>query len=183
MHRFHPSRVLLVLSVLTLGACGDRDVEARQSSTVEVGADGAGTLQSAEQGSTDRFEVTLDRAPFAGEHQVSGDMGCMMFNGVWQATYEDLNAEGLSQMLVQVKDVPAAGGSTDRLTLSMMFGQMDGLGETAALIDVHGSEFERDGRGTVTREGSGAVLRIEGTAASGARVSADLRCASVDMMR
>jgi hypothetical protein len=181
MQRFHTSLLLLGLSVLTLGACGDRDVDARQSATAEVGAGGEAS-QNAARGSNDRFEVTLDRPPFEGPHQVSGDMGCMMYNGIWQATYEARGAEGLSQMLVQIKEVPAAGGSTDKLTLSVMFGQVDDLGGTAALIDVHGSEFERDGRGTVTREGRGAVLRIEGTAANDARVTAVLRCASVDMM-
>jgi hypothetical protein len=188
MHRVRTPRVLLILvalSAFTLGSCGDRDVEARQSAATEVGGGDGGTDASrpAAQGFTDRFEVTLDQPPFAGSHQASGDMGCMMYNGLWQATWEAQVEDGLSGMLVQMKDVPAAGGSTDKVTLSVMFGDMNDMSGKGGLIDVHGAEFGRDGRGTITREEGGAVLRIEGTAQHGARVTAVLRCASVDLMR
>lgn len=185
MHRINTPRVALVLSVLALGSCGDRDVEAHQSvpGTVAAAPSRADEPRAVAGGSTDRFELTLDGPPFAGTHQVSGDMGCMMFNGVWQAVYESVDDPGLSGMLVQLKEVPASGGSTDNLTLSVTFGQMDDMSGNAGIVDVHGAEFGRDGRGSVTREGDGAVLRIEGTSEHGARVTAVLRCASVELMR
>jgi len=184
MHRIRTARVVLLLAVLTLGACGDREVEAHQAaSTAAARADGGPEAsRTAGQGVTHRFEVTLDRPPFQGSHEYTGDIQCMMLGGTWQATFEVPGATGLSGMLVQLKEVPAAGGSTDKLILTVMFGQMDDQSGNFAVIDVHGSEQGRDGRGTVVREGEGAVLRIEGTTHYGARVNAVLRCASVDLM-
>jgi hypothetical protein len=107
----------------------------------------------------------------------------MMYNGLWQAVFEDQREEGLSGMLLQVKEVPAAGGSSDRVSLSLTFGQMDDMSGRGGLLDVHGAESGQDARATITREGAGAVIRIEGTAQTRAAVTAELRCASVDLLR
>ena len=191
MHRTRTPGVLLVLALLALGACGSRDAEARPSAVTPAatsagaGADGggAGDRRPAAQGSTDRFEVTLGATPFAGTHQGTGNLGCMMYNGLWQASYEAPVQTGVSALIVQLKEIPAAGGSTDRLTFSVVFGQMDDMSGSAGMVDLAGSDFGGDARATVTRDGEGAVLRIEGTAQQGGRVTAVLRCASVDLMR
>jgi hypothetical protein len=189
MHRTRTPRVLLALSLLALGACGSRDAEARPPASASVpaaaaaAAAGAGDRNAGAPGSTDHFEVTLDGTPFAGTHQGTGSLGCMMYNGLWQASYEAPVQTGVSALIVQLKEIPAAGGSTDRLTFSVVFGQMDDTSGTAGMVDLAGSEFGGDARATVTRDGKGAVLRMEGTAQQGGRVTAVLRCASVDLMR
>lgn len=186
MHRTRTPHVLTVLVLLALGACGSRDAEARPSApaaTVAAAGAGADDQRAEAPGSTDGFEVTLGGTPFAGTHQGTGNLGCMMYNGLWQAAYEAQVESGVSALLVQLKEVPAAGGSTDRLTFSVVFGQMDDMSGDAGMVDLAGSEFGGDARATVTRQGEGAVLRIEGTAQQGGRVTAVLRCASVELLR
>ncbi len=183
MHRTRAPRVVLVLAVLTLGSCGDRAAQAHPPAAADDARESTGVGGAGSQASTDRFEVTLEGTPFAGTHQGTGNLGCMMYNGLWQAGYEAQVQTGVSALMVQLKEVPAARGSTDRLTFSAVFGQMDDMSGTAGMVDVAGSEFGGDARATVTREGEGAVLRIEGTAQQGGRVTAVLRCASVEMMR
>jgi hypothetical protein len=183
----HRTRTLLVLSVLALGSCGDRTAEAHPPAA--AGADGgtrgegAGAGPAKARAHTDRFEVALEGTPFAGTHRGSGDLKCMMYNGLWQAAYEAPVQTGVSALMVQLKEVPAAGGSTDKLTFSVVFGQMDDMSGSAGMVDLAGSEYGADARATVTREGQGAVLRVEGTAQQGGRVTAVLRCASVELLR
>jgi hypothetical protein len=187
MHRTRTPRVVLVLALISLGSCGDRAAEAHPPATASAAAradaGAAGDRRTEAAGSADRFEVTLEGTPFAGTHPGTGDLGCMMYNGLWQASYEAQVQTGVSALMVQLKEVPAAGGSTDKLTFSVVFGQMDDMSGTAGMVDLAGSEYGGDARATVTREGEGAVLRIEGTARQGGRVTAVLRCASVEMMR
>lgn len=187
MHRTRTPRVSLVFALLALGSCGERTAEAHPPATpgAAASADAGGDRERRAEtpASTDRFEVTLDATPFAGTHRGTGDLACMMYNGLWQAGYEAQVQTGVSALMVQLKEVPAAGGSTDKLTFSVVFGQMDDMSGTAGMVDLAGSEFDGDARATVTREGQGAVLRIEGTAQQGGRVTAVLRCASVEMMR
>lgn len=180
------SRLSSVLVLFALVACGGGDAEGRSMDPAAApGADAASGAATAARGlATDSLEVTLEGQPFAGTHRVAGELGCMMYGGVWQASYEVQDATGLSGMLVQLKDVPATGGSTDQLTLSIVFGQMDDMTGNAGVVDVVGSEQSGDARGTVTREGNaGAVIRIEGTAQHGARVTTVLRCAKVEFLQ
>lgn len=178
--------LLPLVVVLTLASCGRAD----SSSTpqVELAEPPVASPAVAESeadaggGAEDRLEVTVEGAIFPGTHQVTGDMSCMMYGGVWQAVHERQGEAGLSGMLLQLKEIPAAGGATDRLSFSLTFGDMDDMSGTARLLDLAGSESGGDGRGTVTREGAGAVLRVEGTAVQGGRVTAVLRCATVDLM-
>lgn len=183
MHCTRAPRVVLVLTLLTLASCGDRTAEAHPPAAADAPRQSAGAGRAESRASADRFEVTLEGTPFAGAHRGTGDLGCMMYNGLWQAGYEAQVQTGVSALMVQLKEVPAAGGSTDRLTFSAVFGQMDDTSGTAGMVDLAGSEAGGDARATVTREGDGAVLRIEGTAQQGGRVTAVLRCASVEMMR
>lgn len=181
-------RILPFALALTLAACGSGDAQADTSgdpSTAEAGGALPAGRAAAAPASTagDRFEATVGSAPFAGTHALTGAMTCMMFNGTWQAVHESDRSDGLSGMLLQVKEVPAAGGSSNRLTLNLIFGQMDDMSGRGGLLDVHGAEFGGDARATITREGAGAVIRVEGTAQSRAAVAAELRCASVDFMR
>jgi hypothetical protein len=183
MHRTRTPRVSLVFALLVLGSCGERTAEAHPPATAGTRAGGAGGRRAEAPGATDRFDLTLDATPFAGTHHGAGDLGCMMYNGLWQAGYEARVQTGVSALMVQLKEIPAAGGSTTKLTFSVVFGQMDDMSGTAGMVDLAGSEFGGDARASVTRDGEGAVLRIEGTAPQGGRVTAVLRCASVEMMR
>lgn len=183
MHRTRAPRIVFVLALLVLGSCGERAAEAHPPAAVNAARESASVDRAESRPSPDRFEVTLEGTPFAGTHRGAGDLGCMMYNGLWQAGYEAQVQTGVSALMVQLKEVPATGGSTDRLTFSAVFGQMDDMSGTAGMVDVAGSELGGDGRATVTREGDGAVLRIEGTAQQGGRITAVLRCASVEMMR
>lgn len=179
----HRTRVLLAITLLALGSCGDREAQAHPPTPSDAAPASAGGGGADVTGSADRFQVTLDGTRFAGTHQGTGNLGCMMYNGLWQAGYEAQVQTGVSALMVQLKDVPAAGGSTNKLTFSVAFGQMDDASGNAGMADLAGSEFGGDARATVTREGEGAVLRIEGTAQQGGRVTAVLRCASVELMR
>jgi hypothetical protein len=187
MHSTPTPRAVVLLTLLALGACGNSDAEARPSaaSTPEAAAaaPGNGDRPAPARGSADSFEVTLGASRLAGTHQGTGALSCMMYNGLWQANYEAQVQTGVSAMIVQLKDIPAAGGRTDRLTFSVVFGQMDDMSGNAGMVDLAGSEFGGDARATVTREGDGAVLRIEGTSQQAGPVTAVLRCASVDLMR
>jgi hypothetical protein len=183
MHRTRAPRGVLVLAVFALGSCGDRAAEAHPPAASGAASASAGGGRAEARGSTDRFEVTLEGTPFAGTHPGTGNLGCMMYNGLWQASYEAQVQTGVSALMVQLKEIPGDGGSTDRLTFSVVFGQMDDMSGNAGMVDLAGSEFGGDARATVTREGEGAVLRIEGTAQQGGRVTAVLRCASVELMR
>ena len=179
----HRTRVLLAITLLTVGSCGDREAQAHPPTASRAAPASAGGDRAQVQRSSDRFEVALAGTPFAGAHQGTGNLGCMMYNGLWQASFEAQVQTGVSALMVQLKGIPAAGGSTDRLTFSVVFGQMDDMSGNAGMVDLAGSEFGGDARATVTREGRGAVLRIEGTAQQGGRVTAVLRCASVELMR
>lgn len=183
MHCTRTPRVVLVVTLLTLASCGDRTAEAHPPAAADAAHESGGVGRAQSRASADRFEVTLEGTPFAGTHRGTGDLGCMMYNGLWQAGYEAQVQTGVSALMVQLKEVPAVGGSTDKLTFSAVFGQMDDMSGTAGMVDVAGAELGGDGRATVTREDDGAVLRIEGTAPQGGRITAVLRCASVEMMR
>lgn len=189
MHRSRTSRLPALVALLALGACGGGDAEARASDVSSTPGGPAPSVSAADAGGAsavvsgaDAFEVTLSGPPYAGTHRVDGDLKCMVFQGLWQAGWEGRHESGLSALLVQLKEIPASGGASDKLALSVVFGSQDDPDGMMAVIDVHGSEFGRDGRATVTRDGGAAVLRVEGTAQHGARVTAELRCASVDVM-
>ena len=184
MHLLNPARMLPLIALLALASCGNGDADANQSdagtsSSPAVSANASAASSSSE----DQLEVTVEGTPFAGTHRVTGNLTCMMYGGTWQALYEDMDASGLSAMIVQLKEIPAAGGSTDKLTFTVTFGQMDDMSGTAGMLDLVGSEFGGDAQATVTREGDGATMRVEGTPQQGGKMSAVLRCADVDLMR
>lgn len=186
MAAFRASRLPSALALLALIACGGGDAEGRATDPAASASSDVASEASpaAAPAGSDSLEVTLDGQLFAGTHGASGPLGCTMFGGLWQAHYEVQGATGLSGMLVQLKDVPATGGSTDKLTLSLVFGQMDDMSGNAGVVDVVGSEQGGNARGTVTREGNaGAMIRIEGTAQHGARVTTVLRCATVEFLQ
>lgn len=193
MLRIRTTRWAALVAVLALAACGGGDARADAAAPAESGAAGGASSDApagsavpgatAGAGSAGRVDVTISKAPFAGTHQMSGDMMCNMFNGMWQATLEQDRAAGLSGMLVMLKGVPATGGSTDQVTLNLVFGHGTEMSTDAGVIDVHGSETGGDGRGSVTREGESAVLRVEGTTFTGARVEAVVRCGAVDFLQ
>ena len=184
MHRVPAHRFLPLLALASLvGACGSGDAEARAGAAGEPAVLSSPTSSATPaRGAGDAVEVTVGGPPHEGTHRGSGHLGCMVHNGLWQAAWEAPEETGLSGLLLQLKEVPTSGGSSTRLTLTAVFGSQVTPDAITALVDVHGSEFGGDGRGTVTREGEGAVIRVEGTARHGARVTAVLRCASVDVL-
>ncbi len=186
MNRFRPSGLLTLLALLTLSGCGGSEAGADQfapGESVERSAPGESQSSVSASASGDQLEIIVAGDRFAGTHQVEGDLTCMMYGGTWQAVYEDLEASGLSAMLVQLKGIPAAGGSSDQVTFTVTFGQMDDMSGTAGMLDVVGAEYGGDAQATVSRDGEGATMRVEGTPAQGGRVTAVLRCATVDLMR
>lgn len=186
MHTLNPARILSLVALLALASCGNGDAGAGQSAAGAASAPAVSedaSAPSSSSSSEDQLEVTVDGTPFAGTYRVRGDLTCMMYGGTWQAVYEDMDASGLSGIIVQLKEIPAAGGSTDKLTFTVTFGQMDDMSGTAGMLDLVGSEFGGDARATITREGDGATMRVEGTPQQGGTMSAVLRCAEVELMR
>lgn len=187
MHSIPSPRFLPLLALLAFVGCGGGDAQTRSGATGDTAASPAGdavpsAASPARGGGVDAFEVTIAGPLRAGTHRGSGSFGCMVYRGLWQASWEAPEETGLSGLMLQLKEVPASGGSSDKLSFTAVFGSQVDPDAVMAMIDVHGSEFGRDGQGTVTREGKGAVIRIEGTAQQGGRVTAVLRCASVEVM-
>ena len=188
MPPIHTRRALFLSLALALAACGSGDAQLGAAGAAPD-SEGAGAARAGGDATPrasageDRFEATVASAPFAGTHALAGPMTCMMYNGTWQAVHETDRADGLSAMLLQVRAVPAAGGSSDRLNLTLTFGQMGDESGTAGMLDLHGTETGGDARASIERDGAGAVIRTEGTAQSGARVTTELRCATVEFMR
>ncbi|MBA3890955.1 MAG: hypothetical protein H0X64_10525 [Gemmatimonadaceae bacterium] len=191
MHRFTSqprftwlALVVGVVGVVGVAGCDSGAAEARAGTAGVPPAAGSSAAPSAApaRGGGDAFEVIVAGAHHAGTHRGSGTLGCMVYNGLWQATWEAPEETGLSALMLQLKEVPASGGSSTKLSFTAVFGSQVVADAVTGMMDVHGSEFGRDGRGMVTREGKGAVIRVEGTAQQGARVTAVLRCASVDVM-
>lgn len=197
------ARPLALLVLLALAACDEREAQAGASAGAEDFAGEAvadGSVGTALPGSTDgprestpapgsadQIEVSISDPPFEGTHQSSGDMSCFTLNGHWSAHFENGSERGLSGMQVLVNGVPATGGSGEEVHFSLMFGQMvmDDVDpdSEAGLVQVHGAKNGGDARVTVTRDGAGAVLRIEGTTHYGARVKGLVRCRTVDFMQ
>ena len=185
MRTLNPARMLPLIALLALASCGNGDADTGQSAAGTMSSPAApGEARAAPSSSAeDQLEVTVDGTLFAGTHRVTGDLTCMMYGGTWQAVYEDMEASGLSGMMVQLKEIPAAGGSTDQMTFTVTFGQMDDMSGTAGMLDLVGAEFGGDARATVTRTGDGATFTVDGTPVQGGRLSAVLRCVEVDLMR
>jgi hypothetical protein len=172
------------IAVLAFVACAEPNAQAAEGKgsrgeAVTRPDDPGATPQ---QRSTDRVQVTIAGTRLAGSHEASADMHCHMYAGTWQANFEQEREVGLSAMLVQLKEVPAAGGSTDKVSFTVTFGQMDDMSGNAGMFLLHGAESGGDARATVTRDGRGAVLSLEGTH-EGARVSAVVRCGTVEFLQ
>jgi hypothetical protein len=188
MPRIRTRRALLLSFALVLAACAEGDAQGGGASP-HAPVDASGNASRGNPPATDaasaadRFEATVGTAPFAGTHAVIAPMGCMMLNGLWQAGSEPKRSDGLSAVLVQVQEVPASGGSSENVTLTLGFGRMGDMSGMAGQLYLYGAEMGGDARGTIERNGAGAVIRIEGTAQTGAHVSATLRCATVDFMQ
>lgn len=180
------TRPLALILLLGLGGCGDREARAGVSDAAASVSESAG----GEPGgpgrvpSADQVGVSISKPPFEGKHDASGDFECFSVDGTWGASYHKEREPGLSAMLLILKGVPATGGTGGELTYSMTFGEpvMDEVDDGWALIDLHGSANGGDAQATVTREGPGAVVRIEGTTHYGARVEALIRCRTVNFM-
>lgn len=159
------ARLLLLSTALGFAACGDA---------------GAQDRPTPEQSATDWLEVSLSKPPFAGTHQVTGDMACFAQDGIWGAGITLDRDRGLTNMLLMLTGVPASGGSTQEVQFALTFGQIDDMSANAAGgIGIGSLAGGGTGTATVEREGGAAVIRVEGTTHYGARVSAVIRCRTV----
>lgn len=174
-------RIAALSTLLALAGCADGgDTSANRNINNAESTDTRATNTNTDVGGISSFEVTLAGPPYQGTHSESGQIDCMVHNGLWQAGWEAPEKTGMSGLMLQLKDIPVSGGSSDKVSFSAVFGSQADPDASMAIVDVTGSEHGRDGRGSVTREGEGAVIRVEGTAQHGVQVDAVVRCASVD---
>lgn len=193
-NRFPPAlrsfgaRSLFLLLALT--ACGGDEANgtAPEPSSVApaeaAGETGAPSQDpSGTEGSSDRLEVTISKGPFAGTHQAEGDMGCYAQPGIWGAGLTVEGDQRMSEVLLMLQGVPVAGGSTEDVNFTITFGDpMDEMSENSGLTGIGAVAGGGSGTGTVKREGRGAVIEVEGTTHYGAKISAVVRCATVEVV-
>lgn len=189
----HLTRTLLLLFVVASTSCGGQDAQAGAAAGDGARVDGSASAAAADDGSRSApdagapgsLELTVDGEPFAGTHRLVGETQCHVLGEMWQAMLEKEQVRGPSGVLLMFQGVPASGGSTDRVNFSVRFGAgaMDEVDLDTGLLELHGAETGGDARGTVTREGRGAVFTVQGTTHVGARISATLRCGNVDVLQ
>ena len=173
----------VLLTVLSLAACNNRDAEADVAPRVELAAapaDDAG----APENSSDRLELKISDGPFAGTHQMTGDMDCFAQPGVWGAGLTRMGDPAISQFLLMLQEVSPAGGSSQNVNFTVVFGDpMDETSTNSGMIGLGAVAGGGTGTGTAKRDGRGAVIEVEGTTQSGAKVSAVIRCQNVEIIQ
>ena len=178
MKPIRASSALLVvpfLAATSLIACGAgaQDPPPADARAADAPSGAAPARAVAAAGET--YVVTIASGPFAGTHRGAAEMNCMIHDDSWAADFTEERSRGVSALMVQLEGLSEAGGATDDVHLLLMFGQPgEAGGGGVALGGASGGTV----RGTATREGADAVMRIEGTTAAGAAVSAMVRCGS-----
>jgi hypothetical protein len=127
--------------------------------------------------------VTFVGGSRSGTHHGVGDLGCVAYDGFWQAAWEERTATGLSGFLLHLQGVPASGGRSTNVTFTAVLGSQVEADAAPVLVDVLGSEHGGDGQASVTRDGASATIRLEGSSPQGSWVVAVLRCSSVEGLR
>lgn len=180
-----------LLVVTACGAMGAQDQTAVEESSAAIHQRAAGDASlpvqdagtggdpASPSGSTDEFRVTIGSGPFAGTHQASGEMNCFAQDGIWGADLTTDRDRGVSNVLVMLTGVTAAGGSTEQVELGLTFGQIDDMSANAGSLGIGAATGGGSGRAVVERTGEEAVIRIQGETPYGAAISAEVRCRSV----
>lgn len=130
--------------------------------------------------SGDSYEVTIGSGPFAGTHRGTGELNCMVQDGSWGADFSEERDRGLSMLNLVIEGVPESGGSSTDVHLGLVFGRLGDPGGSSGGVGIGGVGVGGAARATAERDGPGAVMRVEGTTSYGAKVSAVIRCRSVE---
>ncbi len=128
----------------------------------------------------DEVELVLDGGPNAGTHTAQTDLNCFVDDSGWTAGTGPMSDRrtGMTEVGTSLRGVRASGGSTEQADLSVQFGHIDEDSPELGLAGV-GLGFGGTSRGTVERQGQGAVIQVSGTTHDGTQISATFRCATV----
>jgi hypothetical protein len=167
---------LLLVTLLGLAACGDSGSDAGASAGQTAGAAVGGSAPS-----RDEVEVTLGGGPHAGTHAAQAGLDCFADGSGWSAGTGLMSDRrtGMTEVGTLLSGVPASGGATEHVDLTIQFGHIDEDSPELGMAGI-GGMFGGTGRGTVERQDRGAVIQVTGTAQDGTPISATFRCASVE---
>jgi hypothetical protein len=171
---------LLLASLLGLAACGDSGSDAGNTAAAPAGQT-AGAAGGGSAPSRDEVEVTLSGGPHAGAHAAQADLNCFADGSGWSAGTGLMSDRrtGMTEVGTMLSGVPGSGGATEQVDLTIQFGHIDEDSPELGMAGL-GGVFGGTGRGTVERQGRGAVIQVTGTAQDGTPISASFRCASVE---
>ena len=183
MYAIRSACLAVLLTVLSLAACDNQDAEADVAARVELAAAPAHDAAVPEN-SSDRLELNISDGPFAGTHQVTGDMDCFAQPGVWGAGLTRMGDPAISQFLLMLQGVPPTGGSSQDVNFTVVFGDpMDETSTDSGMIGLSAVAGGGTGTGTAKRDGRGAVIEVEGTTHTGAKISAVIRCENIEIIQ
>jgi hypothetical protein len=133
----------------------------------------------------DHVELTVGGSPFAGTHQLSGEFGCSVIEGLrmWSGgSGLNSNRRGISEAAFSIQGVPASGGSTEEVEFWATFGQIDDDTGNFGMAGIGQAVGGGKGRATVRREGRGAMITVQGTGVGGTTISATVRCRTLEVV-
>jgi hypothetical protein len=170
---------LAILLLLAVGGCGDSDRPGGdppgQGAAAGGQATGPGESIASLPGAGDEVEVIISGGSHSGTYRADGDLSCFVDDTGWSAGLARTEGSGMTEVFTLISDVPAGGGTTEQVDLTLFFGPSGEQGITG-IGGLHGGT----GQGTVERQGNTALIRLTGTSADGARIAAVFRCASVE---
>lgn len=170
---------LAIGTVAGITACGGG--AAVGGSERDAGGASAGSGRTSGGGSSEgTLEVTVERGPFAGRHEVTARLFCFAQDDVWGTNLQVARESGITEAGVMLTGLSSSGGRTERVELGVTFGQLHDMSGNAGLIGIGGAVGGGSGAAQVQREGSGAVIRIQGTAQTGSPIVAVFRCSHVE---
>ena len=133
------------------------------------------------------IELKISEGPFAGTHQVTGDMDCAVLAqqpGTWMAGLIRMGDPAISEVGLSLQGVPVSGGSSQEVIFSVTFGDpTDETSTSGGMIYLPPAAAGGTSTGRARRDGRGAVIEVEGTTQSGAKISAVIRCENVKVIQ
>lgn len=181
-----------LLAIIGVSACesGAQDQPVREASS--AGAEAQSPVREAgsadrsdvratspeQPGSEDTYVVTIGSGPFAGTHRGADQITCTAYDETWSAEFDEERERGVSSLSLNLEGVPETGGSTENVSLLVTFGQLGAPGGGG--VGIGGPGIGGTARATVERQGSGAVIRVEGETGYGAAMSVMVRCRSLE---
>ncbi|HEV2149205.1 MAG TPA: hypothetical protein VGR37_17490 [Longimicrobiaceae bacterium] len=182
MKPIRSTSTLLLLPLVALVALSGCEAGAEAPPTPDAISTGVAAEAGpalAEPSSEDTYEVTIGSGPFAGKYRGADEMNCIIEDEEWAADFDAERDRGVSAVQVMLQGVTKAGGTTEDVHLSVLFGRPDETGGGLGGVGLS-SAAGATARATAKREGADAVMRIEGRTSYGAAVTAMIRCRSVD---